>query len=67
MNRYEKILSLSLQDMAHFLSQIQWDSNEPTSQEMYEWLSEPYFLDEEDVLYASTDGIRRCLEREQIL
>lgn len=61
MTRYEKVVSLSLNDMANFLSQIQWDSNEPTSQDMYEWLSEPYFTDEEDLLYASTDGLQKQL------
>lgn len=62
MTRYEKIISLSLNDMANFLSEILWDSNEPSSQEMYEWLSEPYFTDEEDVLYVSTDGLQKQLK-----
>lgn len=61
MTKYDKVISLSLNDMANFLSQIQWDSNEPSSQEMYEWLSEPYFADEEDPLYISTDGLQKQL------
>lgn len=61
LTRYEKVKSLSLQDMASFLSQLQWDSNEPTTQEMYQWLSELYFSDEEDVLYVATDGLRKQL------
>ena len=56
MTIYEKIKSLSKEDMAHFLAQIQWDSSEPTYEEMYEYLSQPYFADAEDALYAATDG-----------
>lgn len=56
MTRFEKIKSLSLQDMARFLTQIKWDSSEPTFEEMQEYLVEPYFSDAEDVLYAATDG-----------
>lgn len=59
--RYEKIKSLSINDMANFLADIQWDSNEPTSQEMYEWLSEPYLADEQDILYIATDGLQKQL------
>lgn len=62
MTRYEKIISLSLNDMANLLSDLMWDSDEPSSQEMYEWLSEPYLEDEEDVLFLSTDGLQRQIK-----
>lgn len=44
MNRYEQVLQMSVAEMAKFLSDIQWDSSEPTEQEMYDWL-----IDEGDV------------------
>lgn len=61
MTRYERIQKLSPDDMASFLSELQWDSSEPTSQEMYEWLLEEYTRDDNDVLYAATDGLREQL------
>ena len=61
MTRYEKIKSLSMDDMASFLADIQWDSNEPSTQEMYAWLLEPYSSDENDILYISTDGLQKQL------
>lgn len=61
MNKYEKILSLSIDDMASFLSELQYDSTEPTSQEMYEWLLSRYPDNDNDVLYTSTDGLQKQL------
>lgn len=52
MTKYERVLSLSLNDMANFLSELQWDSPEPTVQEMYEWLSEPYVEGEEPLFFC---------------
>ena len=62
MTRYEKILHLSIDDMASFLSDIQWDSPEPGVQEMYAWLSCEYTGDKNDLLYIATDGLRKELE-----
>ena len=42
MTNYEKIKSMNLEELGYFLSDIQWDSNEPTGQEMIFWLLEEY-------------------------
>ena len=33
---------MSLEELANFLSDIQYDSNEPTGQEMIAWLSDEW-------------------------
>lgn len=38
MTRYERIRRFTMDEMAGFLADIQWDSSEPTAQEMYTWL-----------------------------
>lgn len=38
MTNFERVKAMTLDELASFLSEIQWDSNEPTTQEMYEWL-----------------------------
>lgn len=38
MTNYEKIKSMNIEELGYFLSDIQWDSNEPTGQEMIIWL-----------------------------
>lgn len=60
MNRYQKILTLSIEDMANFLSNIQFDSPEPTAAEMLEWLRQEYDRDENDLLYISTDRLHEA-------
>lgn len=42
MIRFEKIKAMSLEELGYFLSAIQWDSNEPTGQEMIAWLLEEW-------------------------
>lgn len=42
MIRFEKIKTMSLEELAYFLSDIQYDSNEPTGQEMIAWLLEEW-------------------------
>lgn len=60
MNRYQKILTLSMEDMANFLSNIQFDSPKPTAAEMFEWLLQEYDRDENDLLYISTDRLHEA-------
>ena len=38
MTNFERIKEMSVEELAVFLSEIRWDSNEPTTQQMYEWL-----------------------------
>ena len=37
LTNYEKIKTMNLEELGYFLSDIQWDSNEPTGQEMIAW------------------------------
>lgn len=46
MNRYQKIITLSIEDMATFLSYIQWDSSEPSADEMLKWLMQDCTFDD---------------------
>lgn len=38
MTNFKRIKNMSIEEMASFLSEIQWDSTEPTTQEMLIWL-----------------------------
>ena len=42
MTRYEKIKSMDIEELGYFLSEIQWNSDEPTGQEMIFWLIEEW-------------------------
>jgi len=46
--RFEKIKAMSLEELGYFLSDIQWDSNEPTGQEMIAWLLEEWKDEDEE-------------------
>ena len=38
MRNYERIKKMSIEEMASFLSEIQYDTNEPTTEEMLQYL-----------------------------
>ena len=38
MRNYERIQQMSIEEMAQFLSDIQYDTNEPTTEEMLQYL-----------------------------
>lgn len=42
MTNFEHVKAMDIEELAKFLSDIQWDSSEPTTQEMFEWLIEEY-------------------------
>ena len=48
MIRFEKIKAMSLEELGYFLSDIQWDSNEPTGQEMIAGLLEEWKDEDEE-------------------
>ena len=48
MIRFEKIKAMSLEELGYCLSDIQWDSNEPTGQEMIAWLLEEWKDEDEE-------------------
>lgn len=58
MTRYEKMKTLTLEEMASVLSDLQWDSNEPTTPEMIMWLEGEYREDPSDLVYAATGGLK---------
>lgn len=62
MTRYEKIKSLTIEDMASFLSEAMYDSDEPTMYEVLDYLYGEYTENKDDVLYLSTDGLRKEIE-----
>ena len=51
MIRFEKIKAMNLEELGYFLSDIQWDSNEPTGQEMIDWLLEEWKDEDEELVY----------------
>lgn len=48
--------------MASFLSEAMYDSDEPTMYEVLDYLYGEYTENKDDVLYLSTDGLRKEIE-----